>query len=575
MSYRQQKRYPLRLVYQLMIILLLMSVGPLFFSSRKLTDISQKSLENTILNLHTQSASRLRESVEMFLENVRETLVELSRIQGMTDILGTEELQSLLVNFLGSHDHIAGIKVYGPQGREVVTVSRDQSLNPAFRNFSRNSLEEPLGSRYNMGQPMTVAGYPGVLLPVTISVHSSSGESQGILVALVDLKPVQKMVAETRVGRQGSAFLVDSTGRTIAHKDPRKVETREDLTDLEIVGSYVLAGRTGGTIPFTGEDGQPMLGAYDLIEDVGWGVVIEEPKADAYISLEVMRKQTMIWLIIVSLLAVALAAVLAHRISKPIRVFAGRALSVAQGDFHGQIDVRSRNEIGQLADTFNFMIRELDLYDKNMRDLFLSTIKSLAAAVDAKDPYTRGHSERVTLYSVAIARSMGLEGRELEDIQAGALLHDVGKIGIDDSILRKPGKLSEGEYSIMKMHPVFGANIMSPIKQLREIIPGMKYHHEHYNGAGYPEGLEKDEIPLIARIIAVADAFDAMTSDRPYQKAMNDADGIKTLIRLMGIRYDPQVVQAFVAAYPELGRDVDWEASTEIPAVSSAGKEEG
>jgi HD-GYP domain-containing protein (c-di-GMP phosphodiesterase class II) len=170
---------------------------------------------------------------------------------------------------------------------------------------------------------------------------------------------------------------------------------------------------------------------------------------------------------------------------------------------------------------------------------------------------------------------MGLEGRELEDIQAGALLHDVGKIGIDDSILRKPGKLSEGEYSIMKMHPVFGANIMSPIKQLREIIPGMKYHHEHYNGAGYPEGLEKDEIPLIARIIAVADAFDAMTSDRPYQKAMNDADGIKTLIRLMGIRYDPQVVQAFVAAYPELGRDVDWEASTEIPAVSSAGKEEG
>lgn len=578
MNFRQQRKYPFRLVYQLITVLLLMSVGPLFLSSRKLMDINQKTIEGIILDLHTQAAGRLKNSVETFLHNVKKSLSEIAQLQGMTDVLESEQRQSLLVNFLSSNDHIAGIKLYSRDGRELLSASRDQALNESFGVFAgmRRGMEAVNDGSYYVGQPLSVQEYDSVLLPVMVPVKSSQGENQAVLAALVDLREVQEIVSAARVGRHGSAFMVDGTGRVIAHQDDAKVRERTDLNDLEIVGSYVLTGRTGGTIPFLEEDGRQMLGAYDLVEDVGWGVVIEEPKDDAYLSLKEMRSQTTIWVVLVSLAALVLAVLSSHRISKPIRVFASRALDVARGDFRGSILINSRNEIGQLAETFNFMMRELDIYDRNMRDLYLSTIKSLAAAVDAKDPYTRGHSERVTYYSMAICKEMGIKDRQLEEVQIAALLHDVGKIGIDDAILRKPGRLLEEEYAIIKMHPVFGANIMSPIKQLRDILPGMKYHHEQFNGSGYPEGLLKDEIPLMARIISVADSFDAMTSDRPYQKAMDDKQAMKTLQRLAGIRYDPEVVASFIKAYPGLNREkIDESIDEFAETVTALGEEEG
>jgi HD-GYP domain-containing protein (c-di-GMP phosphodiesterase class II) len=554
-SERTKRRYPFRLVYQLMGILLLMSVLPLVFLSRKLMDINQKSLEDIILVQHTQAASRLRGSLEIFLDNLRKSLVETALLQGMTDVLNQAQRQGLLVNFLSSYDHIAGVKIYGVSGQEQLSATREQSAEETFQRLL--TQRGGLGGReaeFRVDQPVTVPGSEVILLPVEVPVKSGRGEHLGTLLALVDLKTVQSMVGETRIGRRGSAFLVDRTGRVIAHRNQMKVKDRADLSRLEIVGSYVLTGRTGGTVPFVEEDGQEMLGAYDLIEEVGWGVVIEEPKSDAYRSLVEMNTQTIIWVSVVSILALALAAVTSLHISRPIRIFAEKALAVAKGDFRQSIKLKSRNEIGQLAETFNVMMRELDSYDRNNRELFLSTIKSLAAAVDAKDPYTRGHSDRVSQYSLAIARELGYTIKELEQLQIAALLHDVGKIGIDDSILRKPGKLSEEEYTIMKMHPVFGANIMQPIRQLRDIIPGMKHHHECFNGSGYPDGIRQEEIPMTARIIAVADVFDAMTSERPYQKAAGDEVGIKTLVRLSGIRYDPEVVKAFLTAYPSLGR---------------------
>jgi HD-GYP domain-containing protein (c-di-GMP phosphodiesterase class II) len=191
------------------------------------------------------------------------------------------------------------------------------------------------------------------------------------------------------------------------------------------------------------------------------------------------------------------------------------------------------------------MTRQLDSYDRNMRELFLSTIKSLAAAIDAKDPYTRGHSERVALFSVAIARELGLDEKSLERVQIAGLLHDVGKIGIADAVLRKPERLTDAEYGIIKGHPALGASIMGPIRQLKDIIPGMRHHHEALDGTGYPDGLAGGEIPLMARIIAVADTFDAMTSERLYQKAKDDDFVIKTLLRLSGA-LRPKVVRRFI-----------------------------
>jgi len=181
-----------------------------------------------------------------------------------------------------------------------------------------------------------------------------------------------------------------------------------------------------------------------------------------------------------------------------------------------------------------------------LQELFISSIKALANAIDARDPYTRGHSERVTEYSVAMAEEMDLNREEIERIRYAALLHDIGKINIPDHILNKPGKLTDEEFGLMKKHPVFGAQIMGPVKAFQKILPYMFHHHERFAAKGYPYGIKGEEIPLPARIIAVADSFDAMTSDRPYRKALSLEAALKELKDNSGTQFDPDVVKAFI-----------------------------
>jgi putative nucleotidyltransferase with HDIG domain len=173
----------------------------------------------------------------------------------------------------------------------------------------------------------------------------------------------------------------------------------------------------------------------------------------------------------------------------------------------------------------------------------------LAGAVDEKDPYTRGHSDRVTKYSLMIAEEMGLDPGFLEILRVSAQLHDVGKIGIEDRILKKPGALTPEEFEIMKTHTTRGANILRPVPQLREMLPGIELHHEALNGRGYPYGLKGEEVPLLARVIAVADTFDALTTNRPYQRAHDPLEALRIIQSISGQRLDPGAVAALLAVF--------------------------
>jgi putative nucleotidyltransferase with HDIG domain len=180
----------------------------------------------------------------------------------------------------------------------------------------------------------------------------------------------------------------------------------------------------------------------------------------------------------------------------------------------------------------------------NMRKIYLETIQALATAIEAKDPYTRGHSERVAMYSSIIAEEMNLPEDFLNTLNFAALLHDIGKIGIPDEILNKPGKLSEEEFDRIRIHPILGANIVEKIDFLAQASSYIRFHHERQNGRGYPEGLKGENIPLGAAILAVADAFDAMTSDRPYRRAWNLDDTLHEIESNSGIQFRPEVVEA-------------------------------
>ena len=179
--------------------------------------------------------------------------------------------------------------------------------------------------------------------------------------------------------------------------------------------------------------------------------------------------------------------------------------------------------------------------------------KSLAGAIDAKDTYTKGHSTSVSRYSEALARAINLPEKDVERISLGALLHDVGKIGIPENVLKKPDKLSDEEWNIMKQHPVIGAEkVLKPNESLRDLIPIVKYHHEHVDGSGYPEHLKGDEIPLSAKIVAVADAFHALVSDRPYRKGLGLETACDILLQGAGKQWDANLVTKFLQIAPSL-----------------------
>lgn len=176
----------------------------------------------------------------------------------------------------------------------------------------------------------------------------------------------------------------------------------------------------------------------------------------------------------------------------------------------------------------------------------LDSVKVLAEAIDAKDPYTRGHSDRVKRMSLAIARKMGFSEEKLENLEYGALLHDIGKIGIKDEILQKQGKLSEGEYEYIREHPLIGVKIVEGVEFFKDKIPMIRHHHEFYDGCGYPDGLKGEAIPLEARIISLPDAFDAMTSARPHRGVLPLQDVLAELERCRGRQFDPQILEIFL-----------------------------
>jgi len=200
---------------------------------------------------------------------------------------------------------------------------------------------------------------------------------------------------------------------------------------------------------------------------------------------------------------------------------------------------------GNFASQAAVSIENTQLYDK-LQDTYIGTIGALAAAIEARDPYTVGHSARVTQYSVAIAQELGLSSQEVEEIRLAGLLHDLGKIGVPDSVLNKPGRLSDEEYQAIRMHPALSMKILEPLPHLANLMPIIYHHHERYNGHGYIDGKAGEDIPLGARIIAVADAYEAMTSDRPYRKALSREEAVSELKRNAGTQFDPKVVDAFL-----------------------------
>ena len=200
-----------------------------------------------------------------------------------------------------------------------------------------------------------------------------------------------------------------------------------------------------------------------------------------------------------------------------------------------------RDRLSDLQVVNESLKEEIERAYNNIQEHYLETVRSLIAAIDAKDSYTKGHQERVALFTMILGKEMGLSAGELKQLQQAAILHDIGKIGVPEHILRKPSALTPQELNIIQQHPVIGAEIISPVGFLKDVVPIILYHHEKYDGTGYPEGIRREKIPRCARIIAVADAIDAMLSERPYVSA-RPAEQVREHLKLFsGTQFDPEI----------------------------------
>jgi HD-GYP domain-containing protein (c-di-GMP phosphodiesterase class II) len=257
-------------------------------------------------------------------------------------------------------------------------------------------------------------------------------------------------------------------------------------------------------------------------------------------------------LLFVALGVIALASWTAGGFTRPLRLLSGTASSLARGDLSSRASIRRRDELGSLADSVNNMADSIEKLLETQEEAYLQALKSLTQALQKKDRYTAGHSGRVKHYSLRLGERLGLDEPTLDLLGRGALMHDVGKIGIPDAVLNKPAPLDDDEFALMQQHPEFTAAIMRPLTRFRAFAEIAAWHHERWDGKGYPDGLVGEETPLLARIVAIADAWDAMTGDRVYRKGMpvEKALGILEAEADRG-QFDPTLIRLFTAAVRE------------------------
>lgn len=396
---------------------------------------------------------------------------------------------------------------------------------------------------------------PGAVLAVPAP---GGGETPRLVVeAVVRLAAIEELFRREARG-ETSVFLIDREGRLLwSHGDDPGAA--RSLLASEVVRAFRSRPQTmiRQYEAERGGEAVEMLAQVSPVGASGWGVVAQKPVSEAFELVDRMIVNAAISAVPLVALALFFAYWVARRVSEPIQRLAETSHEIAEGNFGGRVETAGLAfELADLGADFNRMSGHVETHVQKLRqaaaanrELFIGSLRAFAAAIDAKDPYTRGHSERVAALSRTIARHLGLAEEVQDRVWIGALLHDVGKIGVDDRILSKTGVLTPDEYEQMKAHTVKGAEIMSPMEQLREMIPGIRWHHEAWNGRGYPDGLRGEQIPLIARVVAVADCFDAITTNRPYQQAYTLKFAVETITKLTGSRFDAKVVTAFLRGY--------------------------
>ena len=556
--------------------LLLVAVTPLWLYHRQVLRLSEEKLENTERVQQSEITHSLASETLLFEQNLREQLLSQRQVLALTgwisnvdDASHAGQLARLLQSFVENNPNILYVTVVNQQAKGQSAGSFSVDPDPFVGVALKRAFQASFQGLNYVSEPFALGkdNRPALVVAVPLS---SSGQFTGMLAAVVSIDRLTDRIRDASV-RERLVFIVDGHGHIVAHPDTREVVPGRDVTSTSPIVRHLKELpqelHATETMRFTADvPGRKhpveMIGTYSTIPELGWAVIAERSLDEARIDAGVaeLTHQALTFVVGVTIIALIIGYLFAVGITRPIRGLVESVRAISRAEFHERVKVEGAAEISELAETFNNMAGDIEQYVERLkqaaeenRELFLGSIRMLAAAIDEKDPYTRGHSGRVAKYSIIIGEYMNLDSEELDRLRISALLHDVGKIGVDDRVLKKPGKLTDEEFDLMKQHPTKGANIMRPVAQLKDMLPGIELHHERMDGAGYPHGLMGDQIPMMARIIAVADTFDAITTNRPYQSAMDLQFAVERISSLAISKFDPKVVAALQASI-ESGR---------------------
>jgi HD-GYP domain-containing protein (c-di-GMP phosphodiesterase class II) len=561
----------LRILWIVLGALLLVSITPLWLYHRQALKLSEDKLQDTERVQQSEITRSLATETLQFEQGLRGQLLSERQLLALTgwienvdDPTHAPQLSRLLQDFAENNSNILYVTAVGKQAKGQSAGSFNADQDPFVQAALKRAFTSSIQGFDSISEPFALGQDNRPALVVSIPLLSD-GQFSGMVAAVVSLEQLQARLRDASV-RDRTVYIVDLDGRIVAYPSTRTLVPGSDVRATSPLAKQVtelpqdLRATQTTNFGMPSKDGRhsiEMIGTYSTIPELRWAVIAQRSLDDARVDAGVteLTSEALQFVVGVTFAALVLGYLFAVGITRPIRGLVESTRAISRAEFHERVEVRGAAEISELAETFNHMAGDIEEHVEKLqqaaeenRELFLGSIRMLAAAIDEKDPYTRGHSGRVAKYSTIIGNGLGLNAEDLDRLRISALLHDVGKIGVDDRVLKKPGQLTEEEFELMKQHPSKGANIMRPVAQLKEMLPGIELHHERMDGGGYPYGLQGDQIPLMARIIAVADTLDAITTNRPYQSAMDLQYALDRIRSLAVAKFDPKVVGALEAA---------------------------
>lgn len=552
-------RFPIRI--KITAPFLILAVGLAIGAAYAITQIVFDTIDERFTNQLIESGKLSAESMVRQEESLLRSLRLFAYTEGLPETIAQQDLQKIealslgiaanqgeeIVEFLDRGGNLVLGLAHTPGGDAAdYQVLTESSINYASQPFVANVLEgqvDEFGDKYSglvdtgRGRVFYVAG----------PLVDGDGQLSGVVLVGKTIDSVLRQIHDETLAQ---VTVYDSSGSPYASTfyEPLAVNGEEAGLVLENQNESSLRRNIGSRrgLNISNIDYEEILGPWEGRGNEDLGIIgVSLPRTFLVRASNATRLQITGLASFSLLLVIILGVYIASAITRPLKNLVEASAEVADGNLQVQIMPRGNDEVTVLTRSFNNMISSLNQSKADLLNAYDRTLEGWSMALELRDQETEGHTRRVAELTISLAELMGFEGDALLHIRRGALLHDIGKMGIPDSILLKPGALTPEEWAVMRRHPEFAYQLLWPIEYLRPAIPIPYSHHEWWNGEGYPQGLKREKIPLPARIFAVIDVWDAMRSDRPYRAAIPEDEVRAYLQEAKGVHFDGQVVEAF------------------------------